>query len=575
MESLNYQEWQDIIGGIDDRLFEEICYRLLTKLGYEGVKPRGGSSDGGRDLEGIKIRLEGDGKTKYIENYWFECKCYSSTIPWKEISDKLHSARDEKVNSFIIMSNRGLSPQAQDKVKKYKESSPVRVIEWSGFPFLDILFQHKDLCDWYFPGYEIPSTPPSETKEKHIIKASMNIGQVFGIELEANIDKKIELNEENIRKIISDALRSVNYSKLGIPDKEKSQLYSSIAMTFLQFGHSSDALTFIDHALRLEQSTNNLINKGIILENLDLIEDSNKLYEEILSLEPNNSIAHNNLGHNYRRQYELKSALDHFSKAIEQDPNYLTAINNKAQTLKDLKMFDESLAFVDEQIDEKSSFVLQKTKIDVLLEALDLKEAFRLNDQLLKLYPNDIDLLNYKGVIYEHNAQYQYKEKYLELAYDAFGATRQKNPRFILAISNQVVCLMNKGNYEFAEIIVNEGFSQNNNDPFLLHNKSKIELLKGNFSVALNFVERAIQKKSLEKFLLTKCDVLLKLRKYSEVEKQCDRILKNDSKNSSAFLLKAESLRKRHEPTKAKLLVKKANKFRRSPVSLLEAFSFI
>ena len=570
MEKLNYQEWQDLIGAIDDRLFEELCYRLLTKLGYEEVKPRGGSSDGGRDLEGEKTRLEGDKKTKYIEKYWFECKCHASTIPWKEISDKLHSANNAKINTFIILSNRGLSPPAQDKVTEFKSSSSVRVVEWCGFPFLDILFQHKDLCDIYFPGYEIPSTPPIESKEKHIVKASINIGQAFGIELEANFDKKIELNEENIKEIISKALRSVNYSQIGIPDSDKSQLYSSIAMTFFQFSYTSDALTFIDNALKIDKTVSNMINKALILENMDLIEESNKLYQEILKKEPANAIALNNLGHNYRRQYELKEALNLFDKAIQIDANYLTAINNKAQTLKDLKKFDDAIAFVNKQIDEKSSFVLQKTKVDVLLEALDLKEAYRLNEQLLKLYPNDIDLLNYKGVIYEHNAQHQHKEKYLELAYEAFSVIRKSNPKFVLAISNQIVCLINRDQYDFAEVLINEGFSQTDSDPFLFHNKAKIELLKGNSSVALKFIDKALQKKSLEKFLLTKCDILLKLRKYTEVEKQSNRILTNDPDNSSAMLMKAESLRKRHQPVKAKLLANKANKCQRKPRSLLE-----
>jgi len=550
--------------------FEELCYRLLTKLGYEEVKPRGGSSDGGRDLEGQKTRLEGDKKTKYIEKYWFECKCYASTIPWKEISDKLHSANIAKINTFIILSNRGLSPQTQDKVTEFKNSSPVRVIEWCGFPFLDILFQRKDLCDNYFPGYEIPSTPPIESKEKYIVKASINIGQAFGIELEAKFDKKIELSEDNIKEIISKGLRSVNYSKLGISDSDKSKLYSSIAMTFFQFGYISDALTFIDNALKIDKTIPNMINKALILENMDLMDESNKLYQEILKKEPSNVITLNNLGHNHRRQYELKEALILFDKAIQIDSDYLIAINNKAQTLKDLKKFDDAIAFVNEQINEKSSFVLQKTKVDVLLEALDLKEAYRLNEQLLKLYPNDIDLLNYKGVVYEHNAQYQHKEKYLELAYDAFSVTRKRNPKFVLAISNQIACLMNSGQYDFAEVLLNEGFSQTDSDPFLLHKKAKIELLKGNFSIARKFIDKALQKKSLEQFLLTKCDIFLKLRKYAEVEKQSDRILTNDSDNSLAMLSKAESLRKRHQPAKAKLLANKAKKCQRKPKSLLE-----
>jgi tetratricopeptide (TPR) repeat protein len=499
-----------------------------------------------------------------------ECKCYSSTIPWKEISDKLHSAHISKVNTFIILSNRGLSPQAQDKVSDFRDSSSVRVIEWCGFPFLDILFQHKDLCDIYFPGYDIPSIPPTESKEKHILKASINIGQAFGIGLEANFDKKIELNEDNIKEIISKALRTVNYSQLGIPDSDKSQLYSSIAMTFLQFGYISDALTFIDNALKIDNTISNRINKALILENMDLLEESNKLYKEVLEKDTDNAVAINNLGHNYKRQYELKEALSLFDKAIQIDANYLTAINNKAQVLKDLKKFDEAIEFVNNQITERSSFVLQKTKVDVLLEALDLKEAYRLNEQLLKLYPNDIDLLNYKGVIYEHNAQHQHKEKYLELAYEAFSITRTRNPKFILAISNQIVCLMNRGQYDFAEVLINEGFSQSNSDPFLFHDKAKIELLKGNSSVALKFIDKALHKRSLEKFLLTKCDILLNLRNYTEVEKQSDKILNNDPNNSSALLLKAESLRKRHQPTKAKLLAKKARECQRKPRSLLE-----
>lgn len=570
MEKKTYQDWQDLIGGIDDRLFEEICYRLLNKLGYEHLKPRGGSSDGGRDLQGQKTRIEGDESIKYVEKYWFECKCYSSTIPWTEISDKLYSANQAKVNAFIILSNRGLSPQAQDKVEEFRNMYSLRITELCGFPFLDLLFKHKDLCDIYFPGYEIPSNPPIDSKEKHILKASINIGQIFGIELEINYDKKIELNQDNINKLITDSLRKVNYSELGITDSEKANLYSGIAMTFFQFGYFSDALSFVDNALKINSTSSDIINKALILEKLDLIDESEKLYLNVLKKEPKNAIALNNLGHNYKRKFELIKSLDCFNKAIEIDKKYLTAINNKAQTLKELKRFDEAIVFVNEQINENSSMVLQKTKIDVLIEALDLKEAFRLNEQLLKLYPSDIDLINYKGVIYEHNSQYQHKIKYLKLAYDVFANLRNNNPKFILAISNQIVCLMNSGQFDTAEIMTNEGFSQDDTDPFLLHNKSKLELKKGNYPIALDFINKALKKKSTEQFAITKSDILVKLKKYKDADNLCQKLLKNDPKNSIVMMILSESLRKQHQTAKSKLLSKKAKGCIRRPISLLE-----
>jgi len=565
-----YQEWQDLVSGLGDKTFEELSYRVLTKLGFEEVKPRGGSADGGRDLEGKRTHLEPDNKTKIIENYWFECKCYSSTIPWKEISDKLHSANIDKIDKFVILSNRGLSPDAQDKVKKFMGESRVKVIEWCGFPFLDLLFQQSELCETYFSGIPVPNNPPEKNKPNHILKAVFNLSEGFGIELQTEVPSNVKVTDENIKEIIFGAIRKINAKNIDLDNETKARLFYNIAMIFSQFGFNLDAMTFVENSLKIKESIQGLINKAVIQERLHDLAEARKTYESILKKEKYNLIVLNNLAKNLSDQFLLEDALVIINQALEINPDFLPAINNKSHILKSLKKYEEALELVNSKIDDNSSTPLQKTKVDILIEALDLKEAFRINEQLLNLDPSDVDLVNNKGVIYEHNAQYQLPEKYYELAFKTFAEARLKRKDYLLALSNQVVCFLNVGNLEEAESLTNSGLSIMSDNPYLLHNKSKIELQKGNSKSALNYVEKAVKISSQEKFLVTKAQILMILRKHDKVEKLCMRLLQIDEKNTDAMNFLGQSLRVRHRMFEAKKWFKKARETRKKYISLLE-----
>lgn len=565
-----YQEWQDLVGALGDRSFEELSYRILNKLGFEGVKPRGGSADGGRDLEGERTYLEPDNKTKITEKYWFECKCYSSTIPWKEICDKLHSAVLEKVDKFIILSNRGLSPDAQDHVKKFMETNKLKIIEWCGFKFLDILFQHSDLCETYFPEIPIPNSPPEKNKSNHILKAVFNLTEGFGIELQTEIPSDVEVNEQNLKEIVFDALRKIKVNNINLDIETKSKLFYNVAMIFSQFGFNLDALTFIENSLKINETVPGLLNKAVIQERNHELEEARKTYELILKKDKENIIALNNLSKNLSDQFLLEEALETVEKALDIDENFIPAINNKAHILKGLKRFDEALELVNSKINDNSATALQKTKVDVLIESLDLKEAYRINEQLLTLDPSDVDLINNRGVIYEHNAQFQFPDKYFKMAFETFAEARVKRKDYLLALSNQVVCFLNVGNIEEAESLTNSGLSINSNNPHLLHNKAKIELQKGNTRQALSFIEKAVKISSQEKFLVTKAQILMIMRKHDKVDKLCRRLLEIDPLNKDAMFFLAQSLRVRHQTHEANKWFKKARESKKKYISLLE-----
>ena len=62
-----------------------------------------------------------------------------------------------------------------------------------------------------------------------------------------------------------------------------------------------------------------------------------KLYNKILSIDPNNLSALNNLGLTYMRLKKYKEAVGYFQKAVELDPNFNLAKNNLKWALNQLK----------------------------------------------------------------------------------------------------------------------------------------------------------------------------------------------------------------------------------------------
>jgi hypothetical protein len=72
---------------IDDKEFEELCFDLLLKFGYQSLIWRQGGADSGRDIEAnyaVVNPLIGS----YIERWFIECKKYSGGVPNTVIESK-------------------------------------------------------------------------------------------------------------------------------------------------------------------------------------------------------------------------------------------------------------------------------------------------------------------------------------------------------------------------------------------------------------------------------------------------------------------------------------------------------
>ena len=122
---------------------------------------------------------------------------------------------------------------------------------------------------------------------------------------------------------------------------------------------------------------------------MDEVGESNLCYDEILRYDSHNKFALNNKAANLQRVGQFEEALPLINEVLKIDPNFINAIINKTNILKGLKQSKDALAFLDEKNDLlQKSINLQTTKVDLLIEILDLREAYRINEEILKIESN-------------------------------------------------------------------------------------------------------------------------------------------------------------------------------------------
>ncbi|PKV49793.1 superkiller protein 3 [Aquimarina sp. MAR_2010_214] len=89
---------------------------------------------------------------------------------------------------------------------------------------------------------------------------------------------------------------------------------------------SNNSTTIIDQKNLAQE--NKLINKAIECINQKKYKESIDINLEVLSLNPNNKYAYNNIGFAYGSLKQWDIGIEYCSKAIELDPNFKLAKNN-------------------------------------------------------------------------------------------------------------------------------------------------------------------------------------------------------------------------------------------------------
>jgi tetratricopeptide (TPR) repeat protein len=127
-------------------------------------------------------------------------------------------------------------------------------------------------------------------------------------------------------------------------------------------------------------------------------ENSLTLFQHAVAINPNNSLAHNNLGAAYAQQGDLKKAERHYRRSLALNPLNADAANNLAVRLSDFGQFDEAERLYRRAIRIDPKWVSYRYNYGVLLFRVGrIEEAIEQFSEALTLDPSYAKAYNYIG----------------------------------------------------------------------------------------------------------------------------------------------------------------------------------
>jgi hypothetical protein len=146
---MNFQETDINFEKIDWRQFEELCFDLLMKYQFHDLIWHQGSADEGRDIEGL-FTVVNSLMGPYSEQWFFECKYYSSGVPMNEMVSKIGWAEAHRVKHFVLMTNTHPTKSTWDYLNRTQLNSHYKIHVIDGKAIKRKLLAFPDLIVKYF-----------------------------------------------------------------------------------------------------------------------------------------------------------------------------------------------------------------------------------------------------------------------------------------------------------------------------------------------------------------------------------------------------------------------------------------
>ena len=561
------EDWKKLINNyLTPKRFEELCYDIVSKNGFINTTFRGGGPDGGRDLEAIHVYKIA--KKEIREKCWFQCKRQKQGVSYNQISTEVSKAQDQGIRKFFILSNQDTTPDCKDDIYNWNKKNRCYIHDLSGIEFLNLLFELPDVLQYYFPDEEIPPIGKQLTPEE-IINKPKEIGKRLDFKFNFTIDRKVNMkNVDEVLEVLKEGLLKLDNIDLNL----KSLIYQKISFLFFGNKKAEDALLFLEKSLEITpKNIEALLNKGYILGKINRIEESTKCYDEILGIESKNKFALNNLASNLERTYEYKNALKMINKALKVDSKYELAIYNKSAILRKLGKYNEAKIFLEqnEELVEKSIF-LKLGEVDLLVEILDLKAAFELNEEILSVEPKNIQALNNRGVIYEKNSKFENSEKYRHLASKCFEVLIDLDVDYPIAWSNKAVTLINNNELDEAQKFLDKALEKYPGNPHLLRMKGITYHNRKDYKNALSFIEKSLEVSVLKGTLFRKALILYETKKHYDAEIVIKDFLKIYPADSDGWFLKGKIMKAIRKISLHKKCIENGKKYKIEVRSLLD-----
>jgi len=134
---------------LDGKQFEELCYDLLSKMGYHSITWKQGGSDNGRDIE-CYYTMNNPMLGCLVDKWFVECKNHTSAINVDDLNSKLAWASAEKPNHLLIIVSSYISKSTYEWLAKMNTSIVYRIHVIEGKRLKELLLPYDDIVSKYF-----------------------------------------------------------------------------------------------------------------------------------------------------------------------------------------------------------------------------------------------------------------------------------------------------------------------------------------------------------------------------------------------------------------------------------------
>lgn len=285
------------------------------------------------------------------------------------------------------------------------------------------------------------------------------------------IDRKIEIAYEYIHNDTQEALDMFN--EVLEEEPENIDAINGKASSLMKLKRNDEAEKYFKHSLSLQENSSALINLGIINKNKQEYEKALYYFDNAIQFNPQLSdivtvfkkeiMKHLQLkdtdiklgnfnkqsnklikeGLRSEKEGQYWDAVEYYEKAIQEDSTAKDFVNS---LIKKLKLYlQHDFLFEEIIIEETSMGSLKRKALKTLLIEERPANALKLIEEVLKIDPTDLDMLNYKGALEFYFEDYEESIK-------CFNKCLEINPEYVYALFNKGLVLRRLKNYQEALI---------------------------------------------------------------------------------------------------------------------------
>lgn len=263
--------------------------------------------------------------------------------------------------------------------------------------------------------------------------------------------------------------------------------------------------------------------------------DGVTLWQDVVRKSPGQARPYYNLGYEYLKEREPEGALQNFSKALEINPEYFDAYNNRSQVYFDLGQLDKAFEDISRAIrvdDGRAEAYLNRGMI--IRQMGQYVPAIRDFSQAIELDPKNYVYYTNRGMTYGNTGQY-------DLALNDLDKALELNPEYARAYNIRGAVHLSLAKPKEALDDFNKAVRFGPNDPDAYRNRARLLQDSGEYDLASQDLNKAIElmPDDLDSYL-NRAYLLTKADKLDEALKDYNRILAKDPSQSQIYMEKGK-----------------------------------